>query len=703
LPRPLWSAAVVLILLPCLQFPAQAAPAGPDLVRADLALVLETPGRGRLDGALAFHRYSLNGTPVPADSLRLALSGPDGPSVRAGLESAARSLFRDHFTTIFPQDTLSSISCLLDNSSLEDVPGTGENDPAVVVRATGVVALRPGSFGLPETADLDALAPLVLGDGAELHRDLTINASPGHYIELTLGSFPGSVFGETGNRTLLQSLDNTEGMAPASRSFDATLRTANPRPAGADSLSVLGTIDIPDLSTVRITGSVEFGRADPTGYWTPPAGVRNLTRVSGATLSELVRSGVLPEEDIYEYGVLPVQAALQARLAAILNVSLAFVPAWSTDGNLTCTVRAESANRSLFGLSSTLILGALNAGACYSFSIPVDIGWPVELGFVMPAGMRLEGLAPAGTQSGRLRFTWASPTGRGTIGACISSTRVAAHAGDDVAVTVLADFSDPKIDPGQLVSSGTTVVPVSVEARLRIGVVAVPSSIAQYLPANLTLTYMTADLLRLLLAEGLVTDRELDAVLQQMRPRLDSAMRAALGQSVRPEIRFVPETLEGCDLDRMDGSRPLEIWARASGERTRQLDLFKSVRASPGLTSITQDFAFKSVSGWNISYRVRFSPDTRLVSIHHKGVKPVRGTEGGRDFFEVAFGREGGSSNVTVALEPSPGLLLRSLGPVCVPTLILLAVAIVLAARGVRRRRRRRAAARLVEWDPPGK
>jgi hypothetical protein len=199
---------------------------------------------------------------------------------------------------------------------------------------------------------------------------------------------------------------------------------------------VLGTVDLPDLHTARISGSVEFGRADLSGYWAPPSGVRNLTAVSGATLSELVRSGILPEQQIYEYGVLPVQAGLQARLASVLNVSLTFVPAWSTAGNLTCTVSAVSTNRTLFGLSNALVLGALNAGASYRLAIPVDLGWPVELEFLLPDGLRLDGIAQAGFRFGRPRYLWSDPDGLGNIEASLSSDRAPHYDGDRVGITL---------------------------------------------------------------------------------------------------------------------------------------------------------------------------------------------------------------------------------------------------------------------------
>jgi hypothetical protein len=679
------------MLLPALPGALASDPPAADAnLEARLVLAMDTPAAGRFDGNFSFFRYTLNGTAAEADSLRLALAGPDGPALRAELESSARAMFSDRFSALFPNDSLSSVSCRLDNSTLQDSPGTDALHPPLVVRAAGVVAACPRSFGLPGTADLCALVPLALADGACLFRELTIDARPGEAVALKLESFPGSVFNETGNGTLALALDNSCGDSPANRTFGATLRAGMKAPACPDSLCVKGTVDIADLSTVRINGSVEFCRADISGCWSPPEGVRGLSSVSGAALSELVRSGVLSGDLIYEYGVLPVQSSLQARLSALLNVSLSFNHSWSTEGNLTCSVWASSLHHPLFGLSPALVLGALRAGATYCFCFPVDIGWPVELRFLLPDGLRLDGLEAVNQSDGRPAFRWADADGLGSLSAELSSDRAPHFSGDDVSITVLADFSEPVPDTGKLLFEGTADVPVKVDVMVRMGVVAVPRSFTGYLPENLTLKYLTADMVRLLLSERIITSTETDSLLREVRPRLEAAMRAALGRSVQPDIQYVKETLEGYDLNTMDGSRPLEIHAWASGQRAKHLDLFKTIAASPDLAAITQDFAFSGISGWNVTYRMRFSPETHITSLRQSGVKARRGSEGGRDYFEVAFGPQAGSSNVTAELAPSPGLLLRTLGPVCAPALVLTAVAAALVFRRSWRRRKRR-------------
>jgi hypothetical protein len=142
----------------------------------------------------------------------------------------------------------------------------------------------------------------------------------------------------------------------------------------------------------------------------------------------------------------------------------------------------------------------------------------------------------------------------------------------------------------------------------------------------------------------------------------------------------------------MDGARPIIMEARASGTREKHFDLFKSVRASPGILRISQDFALKGVPGASVTYRMRFAPELKLTSVDGRGTRVARGNVGGRDFFEVSFGTEGGSANVTAYLEPAPGFLASSLGPQLSPCIALFVViAIVIFIRFRKRRKLRKA------------
>jgi hypothetical protein len=92
---------------------------------------------------------------------------------------------------------------------------------------------------------------------------------------------------------------------------------------------------------------------------------------------------------------------------------------------------------------------------------------------------------------------------------------------------------------------------------------------------------------------------------------------------------------------------------------------------------------------------MRFAPELRLASVDGRGANVVLGVDGGRDFFEISFGKNGGAANVTAFLEPAPGFLAFSLGPQISPCIALFAILAVVAIMRIRKRRRRQGKAYL--------
>lgn len=666
-------------------------PAPATLVLERLEVRFGSPAHAFMKASLTIHEYDDGNSTIPADALRERLAAPGQEAFRAGVENYTARLFRETVGAVVSGEGVGLGRCVFDDSSLVDAPDTDEYHPPVVLNAEGELSLEPGSFGLPAAADLDRLIPLILSDGARLHRELRLGADPGRNIVVILDAFAGAVFEESGSGRATLLLDNSFGTETLAKNYTLTLLSPSATAASKEAASVRGKIDIPDLGNISVYGTVEFQRADPGEYWMPPPEIQNITTVSGLVLSELARSGLISTDDLYIRGIRPLVADFEDRLASLFSVNLSFVPVWRTDGNLSCTVSAASFGKQLFALDADIVKGALNAGAEYLITIPMEFGWPTTLELVPPAGMVLKGLAPgAGLPGNRTAYLYKG-SGTGSLQASLASA-IPAPSSDDIRVEVVTDFSRPALGLGELLWSQSTDVPVFVDANVMMGTAAVPMEIATLLPANLSLRYMTADLVRLLLDKKLIGDGEMSSVLTQMKPRIEAPMRAALGQTVRPGIRYVQASLHGYDIERMDGSRPIVVEAWAGGAREKHLDLFKAVRASPGLVSISQDFALKGVAGWNVTYRMRFAPELRLASVDGHGARVTRGSVDGRDFFEVSFGKAGGAANVTAFIEPAPGYLASSLGPQLSPCFVLFIVFLAIAFIKLRKWRKRRKA-----------
>ena len=695
-----WTAVILVLLLAQLVFPALAGGAPPNdpPVMETMEVRFSSFSHAVLNATLAIHEYPGGGSNVPADTLRERLIAPGQDAFRAEVENYTTMLFCQTVSGVVPAGTFDIGPCRFDPQSLSDVAGTDEYHPPVVLTASGEFTLGPAAIGLPAGCDIDRLAPLLLMDGAWLQRALNITAGPGCDIVLQLDMFPGAVFasGHSGRQALV--LDNSRGSSDLSREFSITILSPSATPPGGDSASITGTVDIPDLDDVSICGTMEIASADPAEYWVIPDGVRNVTALSGRTLCSLVTSGLISTGDIYRRGIGPLVDGLAAGFSDLLRVNFTFVPEWNTGGALSCTVRASSSGGEIFALDPGLVRGALNAGAEYRLSLPVELGWPTELELVPPAGMVLKGLGPGGSSSaGRTPATFRN-NGSGVLEATLASAHPASLA-NDVRVEVVADFNRPSPQLARLILEQDTDVPVVVDANVMMGSFPVPGDIRSLLPSNFSLSYISADLWRLLLDKKVIGEQQMNGLLSSLRPKMDSSIRAALGSEVHPSVRFVPASTVGYHLDKMDGARPVVIEAWATGTREKHVDLFKSVRASSGVLGIRQDFALRGVEGASVTYRFRFAPELHLASVEGRGARVLRGEDGGRDFFEVSFGPDGGAANVTARLEPDAGFLASSLGLQLSPCVALFIVIAAVMLMTIRKRRRRRKARLILRQD----
>ncbi|MGQ9582349.1 MAG: hypothetical protein ACUVV6_02400 [Thermoplasmatota archaeon] len=696
--RPPAAALALLSLASILSPLVSAQPTAGEAVDVGIRASFSDAASGELSLSVGFHRAIVNGETLGAGDLRELLRGPRGEEVERELLGRAAEMLGSALSTIFPRDAVGATEPTLDERSLGEPPGGGE-EPPVVALAGGRVSILPVSHGLPRETNLSHLLPLLLADGVGVRRELILEAPAGWRLILELESFPGSVFEESGGPSLLVELNNTDGIGPISRAVRTTLRSSGPSAPGGEELFVSGEVSAPSLTSLEVEGRVELRRADPRMWWEAPEGILNLTTLSGEALSELARAGALPLYEVYNHSVRPVQSRIQERALEALRVPIELHPYWELGGNLSCRLIGQSSGHPLMGLDPELVTGALRAGAELSVSLFIAAGWPTELEILPPAGVALKGLERLGTIDGRGRYVWRDPTGQGELRASLTADPPPPPARESIDFSLVADFGSPALELGRILRGGSVDVAVNAVVRLRMGVLGVPAALAAAIPGNMSIERVTSDLVRLLIAKGAAGEPELEGLLAEAQGRLQGPLRAALGSAARPHARFVPGTLEGYDLSRMDGSRPIELEAWASGSREKRVELFGMVAPGPGgksqgggpaplaLLSVSQDFALRGVGGWCVTYRLRFSADVHICGLRQLGTsKASMGAEGDREWVEVSFGPEGGWANITVLVEPRPSFALSQLGPQLCPCGALgLVVALVVAAR-LRRR-----------------
>jgi hypothetical protein len=663
-----------------------------EMLEERLELRFDNANHAAISFSFSLFQYIVDSQTRSADDIRTIISGLSDPDLEISLQNDSIDDLRSLLSGVAPDDELSITRCYLDNSSLVDTPGSDANHPPVVLRITADLRTLPATYGLPNGTDMAALVPSALSDGMHLHRQMTLTATPGHHSILALETFPGSLFNETQDTKYNMSIDNTYGILDLKKGYGVTLLKTGTEYPWPELIRLRGTIDIPDFGNFSMSAGVEFVRVDPDPYWKPPQGIYNITTVSGRTLAELARAGLLSANDIYSAAIEPVQVEMEASLMRVLNTSFYFSHLWDLKDGMASRLSGNATNLSLIQMDMDLVMAILKAGGEYTLAIPMKTNLPTEMELRPPAGMKCIGMAKTGESGGRSTFKWTSPDGRQYIPMTIGMENAVKLDSEDVNVEMTADFNDFPLSLVQVIGSGKADIPIFVEVMMKVGAMSVPSVLESLLPVNLSLEYVTADLFRLLLDRQFIGEPELNLAANEIGLLLEGPLNGAFGKAVKPHVRYLPASLKGYDISKMDGSRPVTIQAWASGEKTKTIEWFKTIRASSGLARVSQSFRFSGIEGWNVTYKVRLAPELKITRIVEKGLHIIQGNEGGRDYIKAVFGKGGGGGNVTIYIEPTPAFLLSKLGPQVCPCSLVMLILIILVARRVIRKRRQRMA-----------
>ena len=686
-------AITAIIILMGIVVPGRSSGAAPlEMIEERLDISFDNANHAAISFSFSLFQYIVDSQTRSADDIRTLVSGISGGDLEISLQNDSIEDLRVMLKGVAPDDELSVSRCWLDNSSLIDTPGSDANHPPIVFRISAELRTLPATYGLPNGTDMAALVPSALADGMHLHRQMTLTAAQGHNSILALETFPGSIFNETGDRRYNMSIDNTFGILDINKGYGVTLLNIGTEYPWPELIRLKGEIDIPDFGNFSMSAGVEFVRVDPDPYWKPPKGIYNITTVSGRTLSELARAGLISVNDIYSAAIEPVQVEMESSLMRVLNASFYFAHLWDLKDGLACRLSGNAANLTLIQMDKDLVMAILKAGGEYTLAVPMKTNLPTELELRPPSGMKCVGMPKTGESGGRSSFRWTSPDGRQYIPITIGLENAVVLDSEDIKVEMTADFNDFPLSLVQVLSSGKANIPIFVEIMMKVGAMSVPSALEALLPINLSLEYVTADLFRLLLDRHFIGETELNLAANEVGLVLEGPLYSAFGKAVKPHVRYLPASLKGYDTSKMDGSRPVTIQAWASGEKTKTIEWFKIVRASPGLARVSQSFRFAGIEGWNVSYKIRLAPELKITQIVEKGVHVIHGYEGGRDYIQVVFGKGGGGGNVTIYIEPTPAFILSKLGPqVCPCSLVMLILTILVARRVIRKRRRRMA------------
>lgn len=253
----------------------------------------------------------------------------------------------------------------------------------------------------------------------------------------------------------------------------------------------------------------------------------------------------------------------------------------------------------------------------------------------------------------------------------------------DGTVTVRVDLHDASLDA--LTGTGTVQADVAIDAAIR--AVAVPASMRDRVPADVTLDAVGADGVRLALDRGYLTSDWSDQARDRFADRVRDALRSAFGTDVPVDVQLDETTLQGGIDGDPDADPPLTLQATARAEQ--RFSAFGSpTQAAIVLSTVDQTVPLDAFPPFETRYEILVPDGTTLESARLDGSGTLQQTHvDGRDALDVTVGPDAEGSTATMSLGVTPGLLVGASPLIAVVVLVVVAVVVLGTLKVVKGRR----------------
>jgi hypothetical protein len=562
------------------------------------------------------------------------------------------------------------------------------SDPDAPLRARLLGDLVPDEA--PDARKLSA----ALRAGARVALDLPLQALPGADVTYRLRAPEGLAIASASagdlaadGQGLALRLDNSEGDELLSRTLRVVLHEpASPAPVAEDvrarldlTLGAFGLDGVP----VALGAALDVRALDVTARF-PGALPGNVTLpfVGADGLRALHAADALTEADLAaaEEGILD---ALRADLAASLpgaflsgglereDLREDAPPGTPLRFHATARGRAPAEPDAMRQAQLALALGATLA-----LDVPLPPAPVAGATYVLhpPPGMTLVG----GASEGPL------PPEGGHARLLLRRADLPAVRETDAEVSVQVDVRGFEVDSGRILSGGDPRMVMHVDATAILRAVEIPPGLRATLDPRVELTHLTADGLRRLRQEGLLPDKDLDRMREELVQEAKAALRSALGADAQVEGAFVEATLAP------DALGPVLFTLHATA-RPRVDGAPPDATAAIALGSAARTFTLPRLEGLDTEYAILLPPGIEVGGVETDGGDATLRRLGGRDVLVLRPGGESMTASATMTVTSS--YVLASHGTEVFALLLVLAllveapVAFILLRRAARQAR----------------
>jgi len=560
------------------------------------------------------------GQPVgtPASVFRSRLSTE--PALQQEYLKRAEEDLRETLNGTLGALDLKNATVQVNPASVRDI---GENvtddlyrDP-VTLGTSGRVIVNPACLGLPQTANVDSLVRGTLNMGGTLNLSVEIKAKPGHLNRFHIVPPAGFLFQAGGALTSTRDLtiDARGSMVEFTQRTYVALVSANPAKL-IERTDAQANVDMKEFDRIQFTVNISIYAVDSTQISPHFPSILGIYLVSADGIRMAVGDGLLTWDDIYAYSVKEQVDTLEGQLSSFLAGPLNLDFTWdgtSLDGYDVNTMKGRPVRATLTGtgaldlkrMSEALTEKALWSGAEIPFEIAItnSMNWSVQM--TMPLNMTLEGtgLAPEDIVDGRQVFSWNKAFNPLKGFFVRNETWVPERNGT---VNVRLDVKDVDYDLAKVLGQRRTVVKFKIGVSILLESLPVDKDIRAGLPAGVLIERANADLMRELLAEGLVNRSEIDTIVEDLSREMTVQLSTAVGKDVDFRVFIDEPTMKP------NATGPIVLRGSASVSVEKGIDSKDEIA---NFIDVAKKFYLEGKEGWKVVYTIQLPEGIEIYKV----------------------------------------------------------------------------------------
>jgi len=435
-----------------------------------------------------------------------------------------------------------------------------------------------------------------------------------------------------------------------------------------------------------------------------PTLVKNLNYISSDGIRLFVANDLFSWNDIYQNTIKPIEQKIKSTIEeSSFNQTLDMAFSWDDTtteclnpydvGNMDdmpsvkAILKDDDINLKICDISARGLFGLLNSGAKATASNGdinfgerlKDIGYAYNISLSMPSGIKLKD---------KNIFTWnATIPFEGDF-----KSGKNPYASEDVKTTIEIEIKNTDLDILSFFEASPELVfGLNFEEKHNYNVTTYEDKFN--LPEKISIKYLSSDALRVCVEEGIFTDEQIKAFLENEKTSFENKMKTVLnGLEISGHIdkdTFYNSLAWNGDINKMDAQNPVKIssYAYSSYPTKFDLSLFP-----PSFSIPEQKYYFSGIKNQSVTYKMIFPKGTTIsVEDSHNKAK-IRETADGREYIKVAFTpyESDMSLEVSCKITPSPLFVFGLLMP-CSITLFILIILIIIIFILKRKRKKRKA------------